>query len=69
METDTKERLFEAWSEWDLEIDDPTKKEAARDRLNDLIDLYRQETGITAARFLVRFYLRDEYADWRIKNA
>lgn len=64
----SKERLFEAWREWDLEINDPRKKRAAKERLDELTDEYKRETNSGAARVLVRLWLREEYADWRMKN-
>lgn len=63
-----KEQLFEAWRDWDLELENPAEKQADKDRLNELTDQYKKETGSSASRTLVRFYLREEYAEWRLKN-
>jgi hypothetical protein len=68
MAKSTTERLFEAWREWDLEVYDPEKKHAAKQRLDQLTDEYKEQTKSGAARVLVRFWLREEYADWRMKN-
>jgi hypothetical protein len=65
---DLKERLFQAWKDWDLEMEDFAKKRAAKDTVDALIDQYRQQSGSGASRTLAMFYLRDEYADWRISN-
>ncbi len=68
MAKSTKEQLFEAWREWDLEMTDPQKKRAAKERLDGLTDEYKTATNSGAARVLVRLWLREEYADWRMKN-
>jgi len=68
MEKSTKEQLFEAWREWDCELENAQKKQAAKERLDQLTDQYKKETKSGAARVLVRMWLRDEYAEWRIKN-
>lgn len=68
MAKSTKEQLFETWREWDLEVNDSRKKRSAKERLDTLTDEYKKETNSGAARVFVRFYLREEYAAWRMKN-
>jgi hypothetical protein len=64
----TKDRLFEAWREWDLEMTSPQEKRAAKERLDQLTDEYKKEINSGASRAIARFYLHEEYADWRMKN-
>jgi hypothetical protein len=68
MANDTKERLFEAWREWDCELEDLDKKQAAKERLDQLTDRYRDDNKKGGSRTLTRFYLRKEYAKWRLEN-
>jgi len=68
MAKSTKEQLFEAWREWDLELANCDKNKSAKERFDQPTDLYRKEEKKGASRAITRFYLRKEYAAWRREN-
>lgn len=63
-----KEQMFAAWREWDIELSDFARKQKARADLNAAIDAYKAESKSDSPRWAIMFYLRDEYAEWRIDN-
>ena len=59
--------VFRAWKARDTEID-PEKIKSVHDSFQQAIDTLRAKETPKLSRCLAQFYLRDQYANWRVET-